>query len=108
VTSIRVSERFACAFLTDLHFADDVERLVAEAKKLIMEKALRDNDYRTICKLLSSGRNLDKEYRIHNEILCWKNRVYVLKGLRKSIIEAEHDSKVAGHFGRERSMELTT
>jgi len=39
-------------------------------------------------------------------LLCWKNRIYVPEGLRQRVIQSEHDSKVAGHFGRERTMEL--
>jgi hypothetical protein len=49
---------------------------------------------------------VDKEYGIHGEILCWKNRVYVPKGLRKRILESEHVSKVARHFRADRTMEL--
>jgi len=86
--------------------AMDIERLLPEAKESIKEKALLDEDYRTICKQLVSGGNVDKEYRFRDEILCWKNRVYVPHGLQERIMQSEHDSKIAGHFGRERTMEL--
>jgi hypothetical protein len=79
----------------------DIEQLLPEAKERIKEKALLDEHYRTICKQLVSRRNVDKEYEIHNEILCWKNQVYVPDGLRERIIRLEYDSKVAGHFGKE-------
>ena len=38
----------------------------------------------------------------------WKGRLYAPKGFRKEILKQEHDSKIAGHFGRERTMELIT
>jgi len=37
----------------------------------------------------------------HRDLLLYKNRWYIPKdeGLRRTIMEAEHDSKNAGHFG---------
>jgi len=86
--------------------AMDIEQVLPEAKERIKEKALVDNNYRMICKQLIPGGHVDKEYEIRDEILCWKNRVYVPEGLRDRIMQSEHDSKVAGHFGTERTMEL--
>ena len=51
---------------------------------------------------------MDKEYVIHDEILCWKNTLYVRQQLRKRITDSEHDSKVAQYFAPERTMELIT
>jgi hypothetical protein len=65
-----------------------------------------DQDGSTICMQIISGGNVDKEYRIYDEILSWKQRVYVPKGLGKRIMESEYGSKVAGHFGWDRTMEL--
>lgn len=86
----------------------EVEQLLPEAKERIKEKALLDEDYVAICKQLSSGGNIDKKYNIQNNLLCCKDREYVPKGLRKRIMESEHDSTVGGHFGRERTMVLLT
>jgi hypothetical protein len=69
-----------------------------EATERNKEKALLHEDYRKICKQLSSRANIKKEYRIHNEMLCWKNRVYVPKGLSTRAMESEHISKIAGLF----------
>ena len=41
-------------------------------------------------------------------MLVWKGRLYVPEGFRKEVLKKEHDSKIAGHFGRERTMELIT
>jgi len=86
--------------------AMDVEPLLPEAKERIEEKAMVDERYRDLCKQISSGGNIDGNFTIANELLCWKNRIYVPEGLRQQVIQSEHDSKVAGHFGRERTMEL--
>jgi len=40
------------------------------------------------------------------DILHWENRVYVPQKLCTWIIQTEHDSKIAGHFGRDRTLEL--
>jgi hypothetical protein len=79
-----------------------------QAKERIKQQALLDEDYVAICRQVNSGGKIDKRYEIKDDLLCWKGRLYVLKGLRKRVMESEHDSKVAGHFGRERTMELLT
>jgi len=86
--------------------AIDVDRLLPEAKERIKEKAMLDEKYRDLCKQISSGGNIDGHFTIINKLLCWKNRIYVPEGLRQRVIQSEHDSKVAGHFGRERTLEL--
>jgi len=84
----------------------EVEKLLPEAMECIKEKALLDEDYVAICKHRSSGVNVDMNYGIRQDLLCWKNRVYAPNGLRKRIMESKHDSKVAGHFAIERTIEL--
>jgi len=86
--------------------AIDVDRLLPEAKERIEEKAMLDVKYRDLGKQKSSGGNIDGNFTITDELLCWKNRVYVPEGLCYWIIQSEHDLKVAGHFGRERTLEL--
>jgi hypothetical protein len=48
----------------------DIEQLLPEAKERIKENAMLDENYRTICKQLVSGGNVDKEYTTHDELLC--------------------------------------
>lgn len=43
---------------------------------------------------------------IKKDLLCYKNRIYVPEGMRQRVIMSEHDSNVAGHFGRETTVEL--
>jgi len=88
--------------------AIEVEQLLPEAKEKIKEKAMLDDKYRELCNQVSLGGHIDKGFAIKEELLCWKNRIYVPKGLRQRILKSEHDSNVAGHFSRERMLELIT
>lgn len=40
------------------------------------------------------------------EVLTWKGRISVPKTMRKKVMKSEHNSKVAGQYGRARTMEL--
>ena len=49
----------------------------------------------------------------HNDIasivdglLYQKLRLYVPKGLQQAIMQSEHNSRVAGHFGQDKTIEL--
>jgi len=88
--------------------AMEVELLLPEAKARIKEKAMLDEKYRELCKQVTKGGNIDKGFSITNELLCWRNRIYVPEGLRQRVMQLEHDSNVAGHFGRDRMLELLT
>jgi len=66
-----------------------------------MKAADSDPTYLAILKALLKGdskvaRNVSKE----KHLLLYNNRWYIPKneGLRRTIMEAEHDSKIAGHF----------
>jgi len=84
----------------------DIEQLLPEAKERIKEKAMLDGKYRDLCEQVSTKGTVDKNFTLSDGLLCWKNRIYVPEGLRQRVIQSEHDSKVAGHFGRERTVEL--
>jgi len=86
--------------------AMEIESLLPEAKERIKEKARLDDKYKELCKQVVKEENIDRNFTITDDLLCWKNRIYVPEGLRQRIIQSEHDSKVAGHFGRDRTMEL--
>jgi len=64
-----------------------------------------DHNYEEVCKQVINQGNIDKGYSIMEDLLCLKNRVYVPEGMRQRVMKSEHDSKVAGHFGRERTLE---
>jgi len=86
--------------------AMEIELLLPEAKERIKEKARLDDKYKELCNQVIKNGNIDKNFTVTDDLLCWKNRIYVPEGLRQRIIQSEHDSKVAGHFGRDRTMEL--
>jgi len=47
--------------------------LFPQAKKKIKEKVLIDNKYWMICQDHTSGNTLDKEYKIKEDVLSFKN-----------------------------------
>ena len=55
----------------------------------------------TLKALLKGDSKVNTNFRIEKNLLLYKNRLYIPKdeGLRRTIMEAEHDSKIAGHFG---------
>jgi hypothetical protein len=79
----------------------EVDLLLPEVKERIKEKAWLDKKCRELCKQVATGGNSNKGFTISDELLCWKNRIYVPEGLRQRVIQSEHDSQVAGHFARE-------
>jgi hypothetical protein len=88
--------------------AMEVELLLPEQKQKIMDDAALNESYRSICKLVTKGNNADENYQIIDDLLCWKGRLYAPERTRKRIIKSEHDSKIAGHFGRDRTLELVS
>jgi len=77
-----------------------------EAKERIKDNASLDNEYQEVCQRISMEGIVNKQYTIKNDIQCWKFRVYVPEGLRQTVMKSEHNSKLAGHFGREQTLEL--
>jgi hypothetical protein len=61
--------------------AIEVDQLLPEVRERIKEKAMLDEKYRERCKQVYAGGNIDKTFSISNELLCWKYRIYVPKGL---------------------------
>ena len=51
-----------------------MDQLLPEAKERMKEKALLDEEYRSICTHLSSGDGIDKNYELIDDLLCRKNR----------------------------------
>jgi len=86
----------------------EITLLSSEQKEAIKQDAKLDDEYIRLCKAVSKKENIDTNYAIKEDILTWKGRIYVPKGMKKKVMKSEHDSKVAGHFGRDRTMELIT
>jgi len=67
-----------------------------------MKAADSDETYlATLKALLKGDSKVHTNFSIEKDLLLYKNRWYIPKdeGLRLTIMEAEHDSKIAGHFG---------
>jgi len=67
-----------------------------------MKAADSDQTYLAMLKALLKGDSkVDTNFSIEKDLLLYKNRGYIPKdeGLRGTIMEAEHDSKIDGHFG---------
>jgi len=47
-----------------------------------------------------------KELSCENNLLNRRNLLWVPRGLVQRIMESEHDTKVAGHMGQDKSIEL--
>ena len=47
-----------------------------------------------------------KEASCKNDLLYRRNRLWVPKGLVQTIMESEHDTKVARHMGQDKTIEL--
>jgi len=86
--------------------AMEVASLLPEQKQKIIIDALLDEDYQKRCKAITKGHNADPHYEIIDKLLCWKRRIFAAARTRERIITSEHDSKIAGHFGRDRTLEL--
>src|SRR6202163_1415711 len=84
--------------------------LTETVKEKFKKEIGQDEEYQGILrKVQEKNQNVDGRVGIDKEgILCWKERLYVPDGFRKEVLHQEHDSRIAGHFGRERTLELIT
>jgi hypothetical protein len=84
----------------------DVTLLSSEQKEAIIQYAMLDKEYMQLCRAVSKAENVDSNYTIQEELLAWKERIDVRRAMKKNVMKSEHDSRIAGHFGRDRTMEL--
>jgi len=77
-------------------------RLQTTFHEALMKAADSDETYlATLKALLKGDSKVDINFSIEKDLLLYKNRWYIPKdeSLQRTIMEAEHDSKIAGHFG---------
>jgi len=84
----------------------EITLLRSDQKEVIFQDAKLNDEYMQLCKEVSKGENIDANYTIQEELLAWKGRIYIPKAMRKKVMQSEHNSKVAGHFGKDRTLEL--
>ena len=73
----------------------------------IKEEGKKENNY----KEAMAGKPVPKdqkakEIRIKNDLVFRRNLLWVPNGLIQQIMESEHDTKVAGHMGQDKTIEL--
>jgi len=74
----------------------------------VLETALRDADWlATRQPVLQRNSKVDKNFTVQNDLLLWKNRWFIPndKVLQRKILEVNHDSRIAGHFGIHKTLE---
>jgi len=77
-------------------------RLHSAFSATLLNAADQDKAYLdTFKSVLKSEKNVDTSLSIIKDLLCYKNMWYIPKdeALKRIIMEAEHDSRMAGHFG---------
>jgi len=77
-------------------------RLQKTFHEALMKAADSDQTYlATLKALLKGDSKVDTNFSIEKDLLLYKNRPYIPRdeGLTQTIMEAEHDSTIAGHYG---------
>ena len=93
----------------DMYRRNGVRAIITQAISWNKEKEFLDQEYQNNCNQLKAGYdNIDKNYQLKDDILCWKNSVYAPEGMRTWKLNSQRNSEVAGHIGRETTMELIT
>jgi hypothetical protein len=64
-----------------------------EFLKMVRNTTQNDKDYR------EAAKQAKEPLIVENGILYWKMKLWVPKDLIQTVLESEHDSKIAGHFG---------
>jgi flagellar motility protein MotE (MotC chaperone) len=67
----------------------------------VQEEALKDEDYKKAMKSLEKKIEENSHDTLSQEegVLNHRARLWVPCGIRTSVLESEHDSKIAGHMG---------
>ena len=105
-------EHFVVAALSGLAVAGDEVEIVDDIKSAIRESELDEPAARAV-KELKKGRTRSvrsAEWDQRDGLLFFRGKVYVppSKELRRRIVEQHHDSRVSGHKGRFKTLELVS
>ena len=75
----------------------------------MLEAGAKDEQWSSIRSALLSG-NLIDNLSVQEDLVLFKNRIYLpnCNGLKLTVTTQAHDAKVAGHCGRDKTMELLT
>jgi hypothetical protein len=70
-----------------------------EFLKMVRDAGQLDKDYQ------EAAKQVKEPFTIDDGILYRKMKLWVPKGLIQTVLESEHDSKIAGHFGQDKTIE---
>jgi hypothetical protein len=71
-----------------------------EFLKMVRNAGQNDKDYR------EAAKQVKEPLMVEDGILYQKMKLWVPKDLRATFLESEHDSKIVGHFGQDKTIEL--
>lgn len=77
-------------------------RWLPEFIERIKEAALQDPEY------VRQKEHPFKDVELMNDLLYRKNRLWIPEALQREVISSEHDTRVAGHMGMDKTLELIT
>ena len=85
------------------------EREPIELHKKILEAGLKDDQWMSFKRALLSGKVYDT-LSLEDGLVFYKKRIYIpdSNDLKLTVTRQYHNAKVAGHFGRDKTMELMT
>ena len=75
----------------------------------VRELAKQDGSYQAIKAAIQENRDkVDKRLEFKDDLLWFEGRLYIpdVQSLKMHLLEHDHDSKIAGHWGREKTLEL--
>jgi hypothetical protein len=72
-----------------------------EFLKMVRDAGQNDKDYRE-----AAAKQVKEPFMIEDGILYRKMKLWVPKDLIQTVLESEHDSKIVGHFGQDKTIEL--
>ena len=81
----------------------------SEWTKLILEAGAKDEPWSSVRSALMSGKLIDN-LSLQDDLVLFKNRIYLpdCNDLKLTVTRQAHDAKVAGHFGRDKTIEWLT
>jgi len=82
----------------------EIALLSSEQEVAIKEDAMLDNEYTSLGKKVVQGENVDTNLMITDQVLIWKVRINAPQAMRKYVMKSEHDTNIARHFGRDRTL----
>jgi len=106
----RLSRMFVCSSarivsLPESKWSEEfLTRVKEEGKK--DEAYVQAMEQEVVTEELSPKNRKIKELRKENELLYRRNLLWVPRNLVQQIMESEHDTKVAGHMGQDKTIEL--